>query len=318
MYPAFIAPIQKEFEEFESLYKQSLSSDDTTLSKMFDMLYSSVGKQMRPALVLLSAKSCGGITHDSILVAIAVELLHLASLVHDDVVDEADLRRGKPSINSIFDNKLSILGGDCILSSALETASKTNSIQVINIITGLGKALCEGEILQYTNTKKRLFNEESYYSVIRKKTAALFSACAKLGSLTATDRDKQTSEIMTEYGNIVGTCFQIKDDIFDYSPKNHTGKPNGKDLDEGKATLPLIHIYDKANDADRKIILNAIDDKNIILLQQMADELGGLDYAKSVMDSLKQKAIKIIEPIKDPHIKTALEDYISYIVDREK
>lgn len=318
MYPTFIAPIQKEFEEFESLYKQSLSSDDTTLSKMFDMLYNSIGKQMRPALVLLSAKSCGGITHDSIQVAIAVELLHLASLVHDDVVDEADIRRGKPSINSIFDNKLSILGGDCILSSALETASKTNNMKVINIITGLGKALCEGEILQYTNTKKRTFNEESYYSVIRKKTAALFSACAQLGSLTATDVDRHTSEIMSEYGNIVGTCFQIKDDIFDYSPKNHAGKPDGKDLDEGKATLPLIHIYEKADDASRQIILKAIDDKNIKLLQQMAAEHGGLDYAESVMDKLRQKAIKIIEPLKDTQIKIALENYISYIVDREK
>lgn len=318
MHTSFTAPIDKEFREFESLYKQALSADNTTLSKMFDLLYSSTGKQMRPALVLLSAKICGGISKASINAAIAVELLHLASLVHDDVVDEADMRRGKPSINSCFDNKLAILGGDYILSSALDVASQTGNMRVIRVITLLGKDLCEGEVMQYNNAKQRIFNENAYYGVIGKKTAALFSACAELGCITAEKPDSHMTGIMKEFGRIVGICFQIKDDIFDYSPKADTGKPNGKDLDEGKATLPLIHIFTHTDESGKKKLLEAISAKDVPYLQQCALEQGGLEYAMSKMDELRKKALEIIAPVGDIAVKSALENYISYIVEREK
>ncbi len=315
---SFIKPIAAEFETFERLYEQALKSENPTLTGMFDMLYASSGKKMRPSLVLLSAKAAGGISQASLYSAIAIELLHLASLVHDDVVDEAEQRRGKPSIKSKFDNKLAVLGGDCVLSSALNIAGRTDNMAVIKEITLLGNLLCEGEIEQYMNAKNKVFNEKAYFSVIGKKTASLFSACATIGCLTANNVDSEVFKILREFGRLAGLCFQIKDDIFDYSPKYQTGKDAGKDLHDGKATLPLIYIYQNGDSAVKKEVIQAFDDKNISLLQQMAEQMGGLAHAQSKMEELAEEAVRLLSILPDSQVRDALKEYIYSIINREK
>lgn len=311
-------PIQDSYLLFQSTYDEMLSSVNPTLGLMLEHIKQTKGKQMRPLLVLLSAGICGGITQTTINAAVALELLHSASLVHDDVVDDSDERRGMLSAKAKFNNKIAILGGDYILSTALIEAANTDNIAVIKTLAALGKQLSEGEVFQMENTKGKLFDENAYFNVIKNKTAALFAACAKIGAISSNNIDIEKELKMSSLGEIIGLCFQIKDDIFDYIPTSKTGKPLGKDLLEGKITLPLIYVYNNADTATKSAILSALDEFDVNFLQTIVQGKGGIDYAGNRLKNLQKRALEMIDAFPNTPYTKALKEYVNYVVDRSK
>lgn len=311
-------PIQDSFLLFQNTYDEILSSANPTLSLLLEHVKNSRGKQMRPMLVMLSAGLCGGITEATIHAAVALELLHTASLIHDDVVDDSDERRGMKSVKSLFNNRISILGGDYILSVGLNEAAVTADANIITTLATLGKQLSDGEIYQMDNTKLRLFDEAAYFNVIKNKTAALFAACAKMGAISSKDADMESELKITAMGELIGQCFQIKDDIFDFIPDAATGKPSGKDLMEGKITLPLIYVYNNADTKTKTAILSALDECDVQYLQKVVVERGGIDYANSRLAQLQQRSIEMLDVFPASAYKTAMRKYIDYVVTRNK
>jgi len=311
-------PIQDSFLLFQNTYDEVLSSANPTLSLLLEHVKKSQGKQMRPLLVMLSAGICGGITEVTIHSAVALELLHIASLIHDDVVDDSNERRGLQSAKALFNNKLSVLGGDYILSAGLNEAALTADPNILSTLAILGKQLSDGEIFQMDNTKLRLFDENAYFSVIKNKTAALFSASAKMGAISAKNVDMERELKITAIGELIGLCFQIKDDIFDYTPTAATGKPSGKDLIEGKITLPLIYVYNNADTQTKTAILSALDEADVTYLQKVAKQKGGIDYSIQKLQHLQQRALEMLEVFSASPYKTALKKYIEYVADRKK
>lgn len=311
-------PIQDSYLLFQSTYNDVLNSANPTLSLLLEHLKQTQGKQMRPLLVLLTAGLCGGISQSTIHAAVALEMLHAASLVHDDVVDDSNERRGMPAIQAIFNNKVAILGGDYMLSTALDEAAKTENVRVFKTLASLGQQLSEGELYQMENAKKRLFDERAYFNVIKHKTAALFSACAKLGAITSNNIDIEKELRVTAMGEQIGLCFQIKDDIFDYMPQSETGKPTGKDLMEGKITLPLIYVYNSANSTVKTSILSALDEGDVPYLQKITMESGGIEYAKRYLEKLQVSTSDMLDVFPTSRYSTALHAYIDYLSDRKK
>ncbi len=310
-------PIQDSFLLFQSTYDEMLSSVNPTLGLMMEHIKQTQGKQMRPILVLLSAGICGGITQSTINAAVALELLHSASLVHDDVVDDSNERRGMLSAKAKFNNKIAILGGDFMLSTALIEAAETENISVIKTLSSLGKQLSEGELYQMENTKVRLFDENAYFNVIKNKTAALFAACAKIGSISSNNIDIEKELKMASIGEQIGICFQIKDDIFDFIPTSQTGKPSGKDLLEGKITLPLIYVYNNSDNAVKSSILSAIDEVDVNYLQTLALEKGGIEYATKRLENIQNRAIEMIEAFPPSQYRNALVEFVKYVAERK-
>lgn len=272
---------------------------------------------MRPLLVLLTAGICGGITQSTIHSAVALELLHAASLVHDDVVDDSDERRGMLSLKAIFNNKVSILGGDYMLSTALQEAAKTENVGVFKTLATLGQQLSEGEIYQMENTKQKLFDENAYFNVIRHKTAALFAACGKIGAITSNNTDMEKELRVTALGEQIGLCFQIKDDIFDFNPSAQTGKTACKDLLEGKITLPLIYVYNNADTTVKTAILSALDEGDVNYLQKAAWDMGGIDYAQKRLEAMQQRAFEMVDIFPQSRYTAALRTYIDYMSKRK-
>ena len=311
------APIQDSFLLYQSTYNNVLNSANPTLNILLEHTKQSQGKQMRPLLVLLTAGICGGITQSTIHAAVALELLHAASLVHDDVVDDSDERRGMPSLKALFNNKVSILGGDYMLATALDEAAKTENVGVFKALANLGRQLSEGEIYQMENTKQKLFDENAYFNVIRHKTAALFAACGKIGAITSNDTDMEKELRLTALGEQIGLCFQIKDDIFDFTPDAQTGKTACKDLLEGKITLPLIYVYNNSDTTVKTAILSAIDEGDVNYLQKAAWDMGGIDYAQKRLEALQQRALDMVEVIPPSRYSTAIRAYIGYLSKRK-
>ena len=231
------SPISEELEDFKKLFESTLSSSNLLLNSVIAHIRQKNGKMMRPILVLLAAKLFGKVCPATLHAAVALELLHNASLVHDDVVDESTERRGQLSVNAIFNNKVAVLAGDYLLATALVQVGITRNHDIIDIVSCLGQDLADGELLQLSNVSNLHFSEEVYFDVIRKKTAVLFAACTKAGALSvgASDEKAESARLFGEY---IGLCFQIKDDIFDYSESKEIGKPTGNDMVEGKLTLP--------------------------------------------------------------------------------
>ena len=315
-------PIVKEFEEFKSLFDASLQSSNPLLSEVLTYIKQRNGKMMRPILTLLMAKLFGEINYSALHAALSLELLHTASLVHDDVVDESDKRRGQSSVNAIYNNKVSVLVGDYMLATSLKHSAMTGSIRIVDLVARLGQNLAEGEIIQLTNINASEFSEEVYYDVIRKKTAALFTASAEAGAVAVNSSDEMVQNARL-FGEMIGIAFQIKDDIFDYYSSGEIGKPTGNDMSEGKLTLPALHVLNTLGDekmcqlAFRIKSLDATD-AEISLFIAYVKKNGGIEYARQVMVDYRNKALDLLPSTADTTIKDALTAYIDYVIEREK
>ena len=317
-----IAPIIGEMEDFKHLFGESLSSSNLLLQQVIMHIRQKNGKMMRPMLVLLAAKLLGGVRPATLHAAASLELLHTASLVHDDVVDESTERRGQLSVNAIFNNKVAVLAGDYLLATALVQAGLTRNLGIIDLISSLGRELAEGELLQLSNVSNEQFSEDVYFEVIRKKTAALFAACTKAGALSV-GADAEKTEFLRRFGEYIGLCFQIRDDIFDYYESKEVGKPTGNDMLEGKLTLPALYALNSTHDkAAAEIALRVKSGKatsdEIGRLIAFAKRQGGIEYAIRAMDEYRNKALDLLSFVPDDEVKDALAAYINYVVEREK
>ena len=315
-------PIVKEFEEFKSLFDASLQSSNPLLSEVLTYIKQRNGKMMRPILTLLMAKLFGEINYSALHAALSLELLHTASLVHDDVVDESDKRRGQSSVNAIYNNKVSVLVGDYMLATSLKHSAMTGSIRIVDLVARLGQNLAEGEIIQLTNINASEFSEEVYYDVIRKKTAALFTASAEAGAVAVNSSDEMVQNARL-FGEMIGIAFQIKDDIFDYYSSGEIGKPTGNDMSEGKLTLPALHVLNTLGDekmcqlAFRIKSLDATD-AEISLFIDYVKKNGGIEYARQVMVDYRNKALALLPQSAGQAVKDALTAYIDYVIERDK
>lgn len=277
---------------------------------------------MRPMLVLLMAKNFGKVSAVTQNAAVGLELLHTASLVHDDVVDESGVRRGQASVNASYDNKVAVLVGDYILSTALLYVSHTGSQQIVSELAQLGRELSNGEILQLTNIQREEITEEVYYEIIKRKTAVLFETCAKIGAQSVGATGQQIAAA-SEFGSMLGMIFQIRDDIFDYYDSSEIGKPTGNDMREGKLTLPVIHALKVAGNDHftalaRKVKQGDVTPDEIEELVKFAKDNGGIDYAEQTMRELHDKAMEFIRTeVADSSIKTALKAYLDYVIERK-
>lgn len=315
-------PITEELNHFIDLFNTSLEHQDGLLSQVLMFIKQRSGKRMRPMLMLLIAKAFGCVSEVTQHAAIGLELLHTASLVHDDVVDESGERRGQASVNAFYDNKVAVLVGDYILSTALLHVSYTSSDRIVSGLAELGRTLSDGEILQLENISNQTISEEAYYEVIKRKTAALFEACTEIGALSV-GASKDDVEQARLFGLHLGMAFQIRDDIFDYYESNDIGKPTGNDMAEGKLTLPVIHAVLSADngamkDLALKVRKGEVTPEEVAQLVAFTKENGGIEYAETKMREFKNKAIGFIEEkIQDADIKQALNAYLDYVIERK-
>ncbi len=281
------------------------------------------GKLIRPIIVILSARIFGPVTDRVIAAAASVELLHNASLIHDDVVDDTDLRRGLPTVNATWDNHIAVLVGDFFVSSSMQQAISTGDVRIIDSLCHLGKLLSLGELDQIYNARYHNLSEEAYFRTINYKTASLFVACSRMGCY-AQDIDDERNEALAAFAEKLGLCFQIRDDIFDYFDDidGHVGKPTGNDLREGKITLPLLHVLldESAPDHDKMLALakqEQLDDTQIATLLAYARDNGGIDYAYATMQRLSREAASLLERFGDTPETRALSSLFDYIIARD-
>ena len=315
-------PISAELDDFISLFNQSLSHDNGLLAQVLMHICQRGGKRMRPMLILLMAKNFGCVSSVTQHAAVGLELLHTASLVHDDVVDESSERRGQASVNALYDNKVSVLVGDFILSTALLYVSKTHSEVIVRRLSELGRTLSDGEILQLTNIQKEAISETAYYEIIKRKTAALFESCAAIGaeSAGASDDDVEAARL---FGQNLGIIFQIRDDIFDYYDSKEIGKPTGNDMLEGKLTLPVIYALKSTGNAEmmtlaRKVKAREVKQSEINQLVAFTKESGGIEYAEQQMWKFHAACMQFIdEKVGDSTIKAALKAYLDFVIERK-
>src|SRR5690554_334212 len=312
--------LREELLLFDDYLRESTKSDNPRLSEMIAYVFNTNGKRLRPTLVLLTAKACGRIIPETYHGAVTVELLHTATLVHDDVIDKSDIRRGRRSVNAVYDNTQAVLIGDYLLSTALAESVKTRNLEIIRIISELGKNLAEGELNQFSLANEVIIDEDAYFDVIDKKTASLMRASIAIGALTG-GAEKELVTRLTHMGSILGVCFQIRDDIFDYYQAD-VGKPTGNDIKEGKITLPLIYALREAPESLRAEMIAIIEsqeytDDNIARLLRFAKEQGGVEYAYKKMDSLLAEGEGIISnfPFND-EIKSLMRLFLAYLRDR--
>ena len=316
-------PIEGEFDDFVRLFNESLSHTDGLLSQVLEHIKHRGGKRMRPLLILLIAKNYGGVNDVTLRSAVGLELLHTASLVHDDVVDESKERRGQPSVNAVYNNKVAVLVGDYVLSTALLNISYTNNSDILRSIAVLGRNLSNGEILQLSNIQNTEFSEDIYYDVIKMKTAALFEACCEVGTLSVNANERQI-ELAKEFGRNLGIIFQIRDDIFDYYDSKEIGKPTGNDMAEGKLTLPVLYALNSTHDSEmeeiaRKVKRNDVTRYEIARLVDFTKNNGGIEYAERKMLELRQKCMEFIDSESvSEEIRTSLTAYIDYVIQRNK
>jgi octaprenyl-diphosphate synthase len=316
-------PIAKEFEEFKGLFADSLRSANPLLNEVLAYVKQRSGKMMRPLLTLLAAKACGSVNEATLHAAIALELLHTASLIHDDVVDESDQRRGQSSVNATYNNKMAVLVGDYMLATCLNHSSRTGSVEIVESVSLLGQLLSEGEIVQLANTSATDFSEEIYFEVIRKKTAALFATCAKVGALSV-GASPEVVENLRLMGELLGIAFQIKDDIFDYSPNAQLGKPTGNDMREGKLTLPALYVLNRYSedvtlrDVALRIRRLEATDAEIADFIEKVKALGGIEYACNTMAEYRDRALHLLPANATEEVRNAVKCYISYVIDRDK
>jgi octaprenyl-diphosphate synthase len=316
-------PIQSDLDSFINLFNESLSHTDGMLEQVLDHIRQRAGKRMRPMLILLVARNYGQVTDAALHAAVGLELLHTASLVHDDVVDESGERRGQASVNATYNNKVAVLVGDFILSTALLNVSRTHNEVIVQYLANLGRTLSNGEILQLTNISNQEISEEVYYQVIKQKTAALFEACAGIGALSSGASEEDVHKAK-KFGQDLGIMFQIRDDIFDYSESTEIGKPTGNDMTEGKLTLPVIYALNSTGDQEMLALAGKVKDRTVT-----ADEIerlvaftkahGGIEYADKRMNDFKKSAQHFIETqVTDGDIRLAFQAYLDFVIERSK
>ena len=314
-------PVESELNKFRTLFDTSLTSDTPLLNEALKYIKKRNGKMMRPILVLLMSKLFGTSNEATQHVALALELLHTASLVHDDVVDESDKRRGQRSVNAVYNNKVSVLVGDYMLATSLKHAAWSGKVELVELVARLGQELSEGEIIQLSNISNEDFSEEIYFEVIRKKTAALFVASAESGALSVNATPEQVS-LSARFGELIGTAFQIKDDIFDYFPNPNLGKPTGNDMVEGKLTLPALYVLNKLKSQDLNELalrIRALEatPEEIAEFVEIVKREGGIEYAEKVMYDYRSKALELLPEDACSTLSEALTSYIDFVIERK-
>lgn len=318
---AISEPIAAELQSYRNLFEETLRHDAPLLSEALSYIRGRAGKMMRPMLVLLMAKEVGQVNNKTLSAAVSLELLHTASLVHDDVVDESNLRRGKASVNHKYGNKIAILIGDYLLSLLLTNAAKTGDNKIVEHIARLGGTLSEGEIYQLSSSQNDIPEEKHYFEIIYRKTAALFATCAQLGAMTST-HDEAFIERARRFGELIGICFQIRDDIFDFYDNTAIGKPTGNDLLEGKFTLPAIYALRKAphptlNPLIERVKTCTASAEDVSKLVEHTKKHGGIDYALKVMEKYHNEAILLLNSFQNTAVREALKAYADYVTKRE-
>ena len=316
------APIRQEIDDFSIYFKQQFTSNISLLNSALSYVSESAGKLMRPMLVLLIAKSLGKVSERAFAAASAMELLHSASLLHDDVIDESDKRRGRPSLNIAFNNNIAVLTGDYLFSQALNNAAKTCDIRIIEELAKLGKELSSGEVLQVELEQEGTYSEENYFKVIYNKTASLF-VCSSLCAVYSVGGKDEYAPAFENFGKCVGICFQIKDDIFDYF-NNDIGKPTGSDMREGKITLPALYVLNNSKNPALEPIKEKLstginlDEKEIEILIGIAKNEGGVEYANACIEKYRAEAVTSLPKDIAPELHDALVAYMDYVINRNK
>jgi len=315
-------PVEIEMAEFEKYFSRTMHSDIPLLNIILNYILRRKGKQMRPLLVFLTARLNGEIAESTYIAATCIELLHTASLVHDDVVDDAHERRGSLSINALWNSKIAVLLGDYLLSSGMHICVEKSRYDMLEIISEAVKSMSEGELLQLQKARKLNIKEEDYYKIIISKTAALLSACTACGAKSVTD-EPETIQVMKDFGENIGIAFQIRDDILDYEGTGLTGKAVGNDIKEKKITLPLIRALEQSENSKRRHILNIVKNKKksrkeINEVISFVTDYGGLDYAELKMNQYRDKALAILDSYSESEVKESLREFVKYTTSRKK
>jgi len=313
--------IEPDLVRLNDMIRSQLLSDNPLMDTVIESYLNTKGKQIRPIIVMLCARMYGDITERVLDAAASVELLHNASLIHDDVVDDSKLRRGVPTVNAVWDNRIAVLVGDFFVSTALQRAIATGNTSIIATIGRLGKLLSLGEIDQIYNARAHTLTEDAYFKIIEFKTASLFVACAQVGCYAA-GADEEGLTKLSEIARLLGLCFQIRDDIFDYYESEKVGKPTGNDLREGKITLPLLHVLldETAPRHEEMLQLAKVEellDSQIATLQAYARDNGGIEYAYATMDKLRNKARLMADSLPCPDKAEPLMQIFDYIIARD-
>ena len=316
------APIEQEMRDFEKHFRNSMKSTVPLLDKITHYIVKRKGKQMRPMFVFLTSGISGGISEATFRGAALIELLHTASLVHDDVVDDANYRRGFFSVNALWKNKIAVLVGDYLLSKTLILSTENEDFDLLKIVSVAIKEMSEGELLQIEKARKLDITEEVYFEIIRQKTATLIAACCEAGARSV-GAGEEVCKKMNRFGNLVGIAFQIKDDLFDYTSSNIIGKPVGIDIKEQKMTLPLIHVLNKVSKKEKDWLINSVkrhnkNQKRVQEVIQFVKENGGLEYAQTVMKTYSEEAKAILDEFPDSEYKESLLTMVDYVMEREK
>ena len=315
-------PVEKEMAEFEAYFSRTMRSDIPLLNIILNYILRRKGKQMRPLLVFLTAKLNGVIVESTYIAATCIELLHTASLVHDDVVDDAHERRGSLSINALWNSKIAVLLGDYLLSTGMHICVEKSRYDMLEIISEAVKSMSEGELLQLQKARKLNIKEEDYYKIIISKTAALLAACTACGARSVSE-ETETIQLMKDFGENIGIAFQIRDDILDYEGTGLTGKTVGNDIKEKKITLPLIHALEQSANSKKRHILNIVKNKKKTRAEigeviSFVMDYGGLNYAELKMNQYRDKALAILDSYPDSEVKESLKEFVHYTTSRKK
>jgi octaprenyl-diphosphate synthase len=315
-------PVASELEKFERFFRDTARSDVSLLNIVVNYVLRTKGKQIRPLFVFLSAKMHGEINHSTFVAATAIELLHSASLIHDDVVDESYERRGAFSVSALWKNKIAVLMGDFLLAKGLLITTDEKEYETLNIISTSMKEMVEGELLQFKKSRKLDIDEQTYFDIIKKKTASLIGTSMAVGANSVT-KDQAIIDRMKEIGILAGLAFQIKDDIFDYQEKGIIGKPTGNDIKEKKITLPLIYVIKNASPGERRSIINIVQRQNhrrdkVDELIELVKRNGGIEYATQKMNELSNEAKGLIAAFPQSEATNSLVMLIDYIISRKK
>ena len=314
--------IADDLSLLNDIIKKALESNSALMHQIVSKFLESKGKQIRPILVILSGRFFGGVNNKVLNAGAAIELLHNASLIHDDVIDESKDRRGKPTINRIWDNHISVLVGDFFVSAALHCAVQTENHRITAVLSRLGRELSLGEMAQIDNARQHSIDEESYFNIIKHKTASLFKCCVEVSGHVNNANEKELADLM-QFTEILGLCFQIKDDIFDYFEDKAIGKPTGNDLREGKVTLPLIYALSKKDAPQHNEMValakkNELSNEEIATLIEFAKNEGGIEYAYATMERLRNEAFAILDSYRERPVIDDFKTLFNYIIARNK
>jgi octaprenyl-diphosphate synthase len=315
-------PVDKEMAQFEAYFSKTIRSEIPLLNIILNYIIRRKGKQMRPLLVFLTARLNGEITEATFVAATFIELLHTASIVHDDVVDDANERRGALSINALWNSKIAVLVGDYLLSKGMLISVEKNRFDMLEIVSEAVKSMSEGELLQLQKSRKLNLKEEDYFKIIKSKTAALLSACTACGARSVSD-DPEIIQMMKDFGENIGIAFQIRDDLLDYEGTGLTGKTAGNDIKERKITLPLIYALEQTTYLKKRHILGIVKNRKkskaeINEVISFVSENGGMEYAELKMNQYRDKALAILDVYPDTEVRKSMKEFVLYTTSRKK